>query len=45
MRLNQTVLKEITSEYWTDAEAEASILWPPDMKIRLIGKDPGAGKD
>ena len=29
----------------TDAEAEAPILRPPDMKIWLIGKDPGAGKD
>ena len=29
----------------TDAEAEASGLWPPDMKSRLIGKDPIAGKD
>ena len=29
----------------TDAEAEASILWPPDMKSWLIGKDPDAGKD
>ena len=29
----------------TDAEAEASILWPPDVKSRLIGKDPDAGKD
>ena len=26
-------------------EAEAPILWPPDMKSRLIGKDPDAGKD
>ena len=26
----------------TDAEAEASILWPPDVKSWLIGKDPGA---
>ena len=23
-----------------DAEVEASILWPPDMKSWLIGKDP-----
>ena len=22
-----------------------SILWPPDVKDRLIGKDPDAGKD
>ena len=29
----------------TDAEAEASILWPPDAMSRLIGKDPDAGKD
>ena len=29
----------------TGAEIEAPILWPPDMKSRLIGKDPDAGKD
>ena len=29
----------------TDAEAEMSILWPPDAKNWLIGKDPDAGKD
>ena len=29
----------------TDVEAEAPILWPPDMKSRLIGKDPNARKD
>ena len=29
----------------TDAEAEATILWPPDVKSWLIGKDPDAGKD
>ena len=29
----------------TDAEAEAAVLWPPDAKNRLIGKDPDAGKD
>jgi len=23
----------------TDAEAEAPILWPPDVKSQLIGKD------
>ena len=28
----------------TDAEAEAPILWPPDVKSWLIGKDPDAGK-
>ena len=26
----------------TDAEAEALILWPPDAKSQLIGKDPDA---
>ena len=29
----------------TDAEAEAPILWPPDTKNWLIGKDTDAGKD
>ena len=29
----------------TDAEAEATILWPSDAKNQLIGKDPDAGKD
>ena len=29
----------------TDVEAETPILWPPDVKNWLIGKDPHAGKD
>ena len=29
----------------TDAEAEAPVLWPPDVKSWLTGKDPDAGKD
>ena len=29
----------------TDAEAETSLLWPPDTKSWLIWKDPDAGKD
>ena len=29
----------------TDAEAEALIIWPPDAKSWLIGKDPDARKD
>ena len=29
----------------TDAEAETPIIWPPDGKNWLIGKDPDAGKD
>ena len=28
----------------TDAEAETPVLWPPDAKNWLIGKDPDAGK-
>ena len=29
----------------TDVEAETPILWPPDEKSCLIGKDPDAGED
>ena len=29
----------------TDVEAEAPILWPPDVKNWLVGKDPDAGRD
>ena len=29
----------------TDVEAETPILWPPDVRNGLIGKDPDAGKD
>ena len=29
----------------TDTEGEALILWPPDAKSQLIGKDPDARKD
>ena len=29
----------------TDVEVEIPILWPPDVKSWLIGKDPDAGKD
>ena len=34
--------KGISLEY---SEAETPILWPPDAKNGLIGKDPDAGKD
>ena len=27
-----------------DVEAETPVLWPPDVKSWLIGKDPDAGK-
>ena len=29
----------------TDAEAETPILWPPNAKSQLFGKDPDAGRD
>ena len=29
----------------TNDEAEAPILWPPDLKSQIIGKDADAGKD
>ena len=29
----------------TDAEAEDAIIWPPDAKNWLLGKDPDPGKD
>ena len=29
----------------TDAEAEAPVLWPPDVKSWLTGKDLDAGTD
>ena len=37
-------------QYWifiggADAEVETTILWPPDVKSWLTGKDPDAGKD
>ena len=28
----------------TDAEAQAPLLWPSDVKSQLIGKEPDAGK-
>ena len=48
-RPNQSILKEINPEWIfigrTDAEDEATIVWPPDVKNWLIGKDPNTGKD
>ena len=46
-RSNQSILKELNSWIFigrTD-EAEASVLWPSDVKSQLIGKDADAGKD
>ena len=31
--------------FFRRTEAEAPILWPPDEKSQLIGKDSDAGKD
>ena len=39
-RSNQSIL----NIHWK-TNAEASILWPPDAKSQLIGKDPEGGKD
>ena len=47
-RCNQSIVKENQSWIFTGrtvAEAEAPILWPPDAKSQLTGKDPDAGKD
>ena len=47
-RSNQSILKEIKSWIFirrTEAAPEAPILWPPDVKNWLIGKDPDVGKD
>ena len=48
-RSNQTILKEINPEHSLEGlgrtDAEAPILWSPDKKSQLIGKDPDAGKD
>ena len=47
-RSNQSIPKGDRSWVFigrTDVEAETPILWPPDAKSWLIGKDPDAGKD
>ena len=46
-RYNQSILKEISPEYSLEGLMlnETPILWPPDAKKWLIGKDPDAGKD
>ena len=41
----ERILKEINSDYSMERHAKAPILWPPDAKSQLIGKDPDAGKD
>ena len=47
---NQKQINIILLEPWTfigrtDAEAETPILWPPNAKNWLIGKDPDIGND
>ena len=32
-------------EFIVKTDAEVPVLWPPDAKTQLIGKDPDAGKD
>ena len=45
-RSNQSILKETNLEIFIRrTDGETPILWPPDAKSQLIGKDPDAGKD
>ena len=44
-RSNQSILKEVNPEYSLEALKLKLILWTPDAKSQLIGKDPHAGKD
>ena len=46
-RSNQSILKEISSEYWLEGLILKLKLqfWPPDAKGQPIRKDPNAGKD
>ena len=43
-RSNWSILKEIKPEFIGRTDAEAPILWPPDTKSQLTGKDFDAGK-
>ena len=46
--VNPKKKKKISPEFSLEgliAEVETPILWPPDVKNGLIGKDPDAGKD
>ena len=44
-RSNQSILKEISPEYWLEGWCWSSNILAPDAKIWLIEKDPDAGKD
>ena len=37
--------EELKSLFTGRTEIEVPILWPPDVKSRLVGKDPDVGKD
>ena len=39
------ILQEINRIFIGRTDIETLILWPPDARIQLIGKDPNAGKD
>ena len=41
---SQSWRKSTLNTHWR-TDAEAPVLWPPDVKSRLIGRDPDAGKD
>ena len=44
-RSNQSILKEVTSIFIERTDVEALIVWPPDARSQLTGKDHDAGKD
>ena len=44
-RSNQSILKKISPENSLEGLMLKPILWPPDGKSQLTGKDPDAGKD
>ena len=47
-RSSQSILKEISPKYSLEGlilKLKLPVLWPPDAKNWLIGKDPHAGKD
>ena len=44
-RRTRQKINEETDLNNTVTEAEAPVLWPPDAKSRLTGKDPDAEKD
>ena len=46
-KIQPVIPKEISTECSLEghAEAETPVLWPPNGKSQLFGKDPDAGKD